>query len=103
MKDLKQKVDGSKKVVRQPKNKQNRPRSFFFDALYVFGINNKANSNGKTLTASNNVIPRVTPPSASPGLGLQYIRNQYRDLAGKEVQVENVDGKFTVTLPLLED
>lgn len=60
-------------------------------------------SNGKTLTASNNVIPRITPPSASTGLGLQYIRNQYRDLAGKEVQVENVDGKFTVTLPLLED
>lgn len=51
MEDLKKIVGGKKKVVRQQKNKQHRPRSFFFESLYVFGINNKAtNSNEKTLT-----------------------------------------------------
>ena len=59
-------------------------------------------SDGKSLTVSNRIIPRVTP-SASTGLGLQYIRNQYRDLAGKEVVIEKTTERFTVILPLLED
>ena len=60
-------------------------------------------SDGKHIIVSNNIIPRVTPSGNSTGLGLQYIRNQYRDLAGKEVTVENNGEKFSVTLPLLED
>ena len=60
-------------------------------------------SDGKNLRVSNNLIPRVTPAHSSSGLGLQYIRNQYRDLAGKEIRVEKTEDTFTVTLPLLDD
>ena len=60
-------------------------------------------SDGENVTVSNNLIPRITPSHSSTGRGLQYIRNQYRDIAGKEISVEKSAGKFTVTLPLLED
>ena len=60
-------------------------------------------SDGKNVVVSNNLIPRVSPSHSSTGLGLQYIRNQYRDLAGKEIKVEKTADSFTVTLPLLED
>ena len=60
-------------------------------------------SDGRNVVVSNNLIPRVSPSHSSTGLGLQYIRNQYRDLAGKEIKVEKSAGMFTVTLPLLED
>ena len=60
-------------------------------------------SDGKDLSVSNNIIPRMSQPHPSTRLGLQYIRNQYRDIAGREVQVEKSDEKFTVTLPLLDD
>ena len=63
----------------------------------------KVSSDGKNVVVSNNLIPRVTPSHSSTGLGLQYIRNQYRDLAGKEIKVEKSATNFTVTLPLLED
>ncbi|MBO7070236.1 MAG: histidine kinase [Bacteroidales bacterium] len=63
----------------------------------------KVSSDGKNVVVSNNLIPRVTPSHSSTGLGLQYIRNQYRDLAGKEIKVEKSATTFTVTLPLLED
>lgn len=63
----------------------------------------RVSSDGKDLIVSNNLIPRVTPAHSSTGLGLQYIRNQYRDLAGKEIKVEKTADSFTVTLPLLED
>jgi len=59
-------------------------------------------SDGRNLTVSNNIIPRLSPPS-STGLGLKYIRNQYRDLAGAEVIIEKTADSFTITLPLLED
>ena len=40
--ELKEKVDGQKKVVRLRKNERKpKPRSFFFDAVYVFGANNE--------------------------------------------------------------
>ena len=44
-------------------------------------------TDGRTLTFSNNRIPKVTPVR-STGIGLQYVRNQYRDIAGAEIQVE---------------
>jgi len=48
----------------------------------------------------NNRIPRLTKP-ASTGLGLQYIRQQYKDLAGKPVTVLDEEHAYTVILPLL--
>ena len=49
---------------------------------------------------SNNIIPKVTK-AQSMGLGQKYIRQQYLDMSGKEIEIED-DGKtYCVTLPLL--
>ena len=56
---------------------------------------------GRFLTVTNNLIPKLsTRPST--GIGLQYIRNQYRDLAGEEIEVVKTADSFSVTLPILE-
>ena len=56
---------------------------------------------GRYLTITNNLIPKLsTRPST--GIGLQYIRNQYRDLAGEEIEVVKTEDSFSVTLPILE-
>lgn len=52
------------------------------------------------LSVTNNLNPK-TFTKASTGIGLQYIRNQYRDLAGAEIKVEKTDNQFKVTLPIL--
>ncbi len=55
-----------------------------------------------TLTVRNNRLPKrsVRP---SNGIGLQYIRNQYRDIAGAEIQVNETADSFIVTIPILEE
>ena len=59
-------------------------------------------TDGKSITMRNNLIPKVsTRPST--GIGLQYIRNQYRDLADKEITVMQSDAYFSVTVPILEE
>ena len=57
-------------------------------------------SDGKSITMKNTLRPKafVKP---STGIGLQYIRNQYRDLAGAEIEVEKTSEYFRVTLPIL--
>lgn len=57
-------------------------------------------SDGQMLCVSNNRIPKVSPVQ-STGLGLNYIRQQYRALSGKEAEVQASAGTFTVKLPLL--
>ncbi len=57
-------------------------------------------SDGETLTVTNNLIPRITE-APSGGLGLNYIRQQYRDRSGKGVEIVRSDGFYTVKLPLL--
>lgn len=57
-------------------------------------------SDGTHLTVSNNIIPKVTPVQSS-GLGQKYIRQQYVDLSGKEIVIENTEKEYRVTLPLL--
>ena len=61
-----------------------------------------AETDGHTITLSNNRIPKLTPVSHS-GIGLQYIRNQYRDIAGKEIQVFQGDDTFSVTIPVIAE
>lgn len=56
---------------------------------------------GRYISVSNNVIPKVTPPS-STGIGLQYVRNQYRDIAGAEIRVLATPERFTVSVPILD-
>ena len=61
----------------------------------------RASVKGRYLTVTNNLIPKLsTRPST--GIGLQYIRNQYRDLAGEEIEVVKTADSFSVTLPILE-
>lgn len=57
-------------------------------------------SDGQTVTVTNNLIPRITE-APSGGLGLNYIRQQYRDRSGKGVEIVRTDGFYTVKLPLL--
>ena len=55
---------------------------------------------GDGLMVFNNIIPKVTRVE-STGLGQKYIRQQYMDLSGKTIEIDN-DGKtYSVTLPLL--
>ena len=57
-------------------------------------------TDGKSITLKNNRIPKVTPPR-STGIGLQYIRNQFRDIAGAEIQVLETPDSFSVTVPVI--
>ena len=60
----------------------------------------KVESNGTHLRVTNNIKPKVTKVQ-STGLGQKYIRQQYLDLSGKEIQIESTDSEYCVTLPLL--
>ena len=59
-------------------------------------------TDGTSLTLRNNIIPKVTPVR-STGIGLQYIRNQFRDIAGAEIQVLKTDDSFSVTIPIIPE
>ena len=61
-----------------------------------------ASTDGSSLTLSNNRIPKVAPVR-STGIGLQYIRNQYRDIAGAEITVIETADTFSVTIPILPE
>ena len=61
-----------------------------------------ATTDGHSITVRNNRIPKVTPVSAS-GIGLQYIRNQFRDIAGQEIQVLETTDSFSVTFPIITE
>ncbi len=52
------------------------------------------------LEMENNRVPKASPAS-STGLGLKYIRQQYLDLSGKEIDVQRTDDAFRVRIPLL--
>lgn len=59
-------------------------------------------TDGKTISMKNNLRPKAfTKPST--GIGLQYIRNQYRDLADMEIVVERSSDAFKVSLPILQN
>ena len=53
-----------------------------------------------TLIVSNNLSPKVSN-GPSTGLGLKYLRDQYRDVAGKEATVRMTDNEYTVEIPLV--
>lgn len=61
-----------------------------------------ASTDGRSITLQNNRIPKLTPVSHT-GIGLQYIRNQYRDIAGKEIQVLQSADSFSVTIPIVRE
>ena len=53
-----------------------------------------------SLCVTNNLSPKAFK-KPSTGIGLQYIRNRYRDIAGAEIKVEKTENEFKVTLPIL--
>ena len=61
-----------------------------------------ATTDGKNITVTNNRIPKLAPVRKT-GIGLQYIRNQFRDLAGAEIQVHETDREFSVTVPVIPE
>lgn len=63
-------------------------------------LNISIKSDGETLTVTNNLIPKLTEAQSS-GLGLNYIRQQYRERSGKGVEIIKTDDSYTVKLPLL--
>ncbi|MCQ2166152.1 MAG: histidine kinase [Bacteroidales bacterium] len=57
-------------------------------------------STDKSLVVSNNRCPKLNAP-ASTGIGLSYLRKQYRDLGDKTIIIRSTDESFTVILPFL--
>ncbi len=57
-------------------------------------------SDGQTVTVTNNLIPKITEAQSS-GLGLNYIRQQYKERSGKGIEIIRTDEFYTVKLPLL--
>jgi hypothetical protein len=49
---------------------------------------------------SNNIIPKYGKIE-STGLGQKYLRQQYLDLSGKQISIEQTTDEFKVTLPLI--
>ena len=54
----------------------------------------------ESIIVSNNLNPKVSN-GPSTGLGLKYLRDQYRDVAGKEASVRMTDSEYTVEIPLI--
>jgi len=61
----------------------------------------KISNDAKYLIVSNNVMPKESS-EASHELGLDNIKGRYKFLTDLEVKINNADGKFEVSLPLLE-
>lgn len=60
----------------------------------------KVKADRDCVSVSNNMVPKVGKVE-STGLGLKYLRQQYLDLSGKQIAVEQTEEKFSVTLPLI--
>ena len=61
-------------------------------------------ASGGHIMVKNNLRPRATGSSGdnSTRVGLNYIRKQYMDLAGQDIEIEEGTGTYSVTLPLLD-
>ncbi|MBR0286843.1 MAG: histidine kinase [Bacteroidales bacterium] len=62
-----------------------------------------ASTDGKSISVQNNLIHKLTPVANHTGIGLQYIRNQYRDIAGEEIEVLKTADSFSVTIPIIQE
>ena len=52
------------------------------------------------LVVSNNLQPRISGQNSTKK-GLKYIRHQYLDISGKDIQINKTNDQFIVKLPLL--
>ena len=53
-----------------------------------------------SIIVTNNIVPKIGRVE-STGLGLKYLRQQYMDICGRSIVVEQTDRIFRVTLPLI--
>lgn len=53
-----------------------------------------------SVMVSNEKRPRLTPPR-SAGMGQRYLRQCYKDIAGKSIVIRETEDKYIVILPLL--
>ena len=60
----------------------------------------KVEANGEHVCVSNNIVPKFGKVE-SIGLGQKYLRQQYLDLSGKHISIEQTTNEFKVTLPLI--
>lgn len=66
------------------------------DNILTIGIKASEDS----ITVTNNIIPKVTR-TTSTGLGQNYIRQMYKDLTGKQIEIVKTEESYSVTLPLI--
>jgi LytS/YehU family sensor histidine kinase len=57
-------------------------------------------STDDSICVSNVMIPKVTKVQ-SAGVGQQYLTRLYNDISGKEIEIKEENGIYSVTLPLL--
>ena len=60
----------------------------------------RVHTDGQYLYMVNNRIPKASAP-VSTGLGLPYIRRQYKDVSGQDILIEKTPDSFRVRIPLL--
>lgn len=53
------------------------------------------------IVVTNNKSPKMTASEESTKVGLNYIRQQYIDLSGKDIEVNDNGDTYSVSLPLL--
>lgn len=56
---------------------------------------------GGWIVVKNNLNPKHSAPSIDSGLGLKNLREQYRMVAKKEIEIEQTKEEFIVKIPLL--
>lgn len=56
---------------------------------------------GDSVVVANNLCPKVSAPGDSMGVGLNYIRQQYLDLANRTVGISGTETEYCVTIPLI--
>lgn len=55
----------------------------------------------ESVTVANDLRPKLPASASSTHVGLNYIRQQYLDLAGRPIVIEQTETLYRVTLPLL--
>ena len=58
-------------------------------------------ANGQKITVTNNKSPKLAASEDSTKVGLNYIRQQYIDLSGNDIEINDDGAKYSVSLPLL--
>ena len=58
-------------------------------------------ASGQKITVTNNKSPKLAASEDSTKVGLNYIRQQYIDLSGNDIEINDDEAEYSVSLPLL--